>query len=147
MEESNIGPTDLQTTVLRYRGHFNILSAGGRGSGKTFGMMLAVVDHMRLHQDDARPLVTREQWLALQEIQTELLDLCRAAFGLSVPNTHPRAECGFSGRTGVNFAPVCKWKGDCARKGPNPSSHSLYTGDGVQDPGPKAVNLSFRISR
>jgi len=25
---------------------------------------------------------------------------------LSVPNTHPRAECGFSGRTGVNFAPV-----------------------------------------
>ena len=86
MEELDVQPTDFQNVVLRYRGQFNILNGGGRGSGKSFGMLLAIVDHMRLHQHDARPLVTREQWLALQEIQAELLDLCRAAFGHATRN-------------------------------------------------------------
>lgn len=78
---TSVAPTNAQVAVLRYRGHFNILNAGGRGSGKTFGMLLAVLDHLRLHGGDARPLVLREQWLALQEIQSELLALCAAAFG------------------------------------------------------------------
>ena len=62
METFTVKPTDFQTTVLRYRGHFNVMNAGGRGSGKTFGMLLAVLDHLRLHGSAARPLVLREQW-------------------------------------------------------------------------------------
>ena len=42
---------------------------------------------------------------------------------------------------------ICREKYGRARKGPNPSSHSLYTGDGVQDPGSRAVNYPFGISR
>ncbi len=69
MEEFNVGPTDLQTTVLRYRGHLNILNAGGRGSGKTFGMMLAVLDHLRLHGPYARPLVRAEVGATLTDLR------------------------------------------------------------------------------
>jgi len=74
-------PTTFQQAVLRFRSHCNILNAGGRGSGKTFSMLLHLLDHMRDHDVDARPLVLREQWSALQEIQIEMLDLCTAAFG------------------------------------------------------------------
>ena len=74
-------PTRFQQAVLRFRGHCNILNAGGRGSGKSFSMMLDLLDHCRQHGPDARPLVLREQWAGLQELQLELLDLCTAAFG------------------------------------------------------------------
>lgn len=43
--------------------------------------MLHVLDHCRDLGADARPLVLREQWSALQEIQFELLEMCTAAFG------------------------------------------------------------------
>jgi hypothetical protein len=79
-------PTRFQQAVLRFRGNCNILNAGGRGSGKSFGMMLDLLDHMRQHGPDARPLVLREQWASLQEIQLELLGLCTAAFGNAARN-------------------------------------------------------------
>ena len=74
-------PTIFQQAVLRFRGHCYIMNAGGRGSGKTFGMILDLLDHCRGFGADARPLVLREQWLGLQELQLEILDLCVAAFG------------------------------------------------------------------
>ncbi len=76
-----VAPTLFQQAVLKFRGGCNILNAGGRGSGKSFSLMLHVLDHMRELGADARPLVLREQWAGLQELQLELLELCTAAFG------------------------------------------------------------------
>ena len=78
---TNVTPTRFQQAVLKFRGHCNILNAGGRGSGKSFGMMLDLLDHCRQHGADARPLVARESWGGLQELTSEVLDLCQAAFG------------------------------------------------------------------
>lgn len=86
MTGDNVGPTQFQQAVLRFRGHCNILNAGGRGSGKSFSLMLDLLDHMRQHGPDARPLVLREQWAGLQELQLELLGLCTAAFGGAARN-------------------------------------------------------------
>ena len=77
----NVEPTDFQAAVLRFRDHANIMSAGGRGSGKTFGMCLHVVDHCRFFGPDAAPLVTRESWSGLQQIMDTIMDLARGAFG------------------------------------------------------------------
>ncbi|RMF10773.1 MAG: hypothetical protein D6763_04945 [Alphaproteobacteria bacterium] len=76
-----VAPTRFQQAVLSFRGHCNILNAGGRGSGKSFSMMLDLLDHCRLHGADARPLVMRESWGGLLELTTEVLDLASAAFG------------------------------------------------------------------
>ncbi len=57
--DDTVTPTKFQQAVLRFRGHCNILNAGGRGSGKSFSMMLDLIDHMRQHRADARPLVLR----------------------------------------------------------------------------------------
>ncbi len=75
-----IEPTEHQKKVLGFRDVVNILSAGGRGSGKTFGLMMGVLAQLEKYPD-ARPLVVRETWLALQEIQRELYELCVQAFG------------------------------------------------------------------
>lgn len=85
-----IAPTLFQQAVLRFRKHCMIVNAGGRGSGKTFSLLLHVLDHCRDLGPDARPLVLREQWSALQEIQLELLEMCVAAFGKGV--TRNKAE-------------------------------------------------------
>jgi hypothetical protein len=76
-----ITPTPFQEAVLRYRGHCNIMNAGGRGSGKSFSMMLDVIDHLAILGPVARPLVLREQWAGLLQLQSELLEMCRIAFG------------------------------------------------------------------
>ncbi|MPY74912.1 MAG: hypothetical protein GEU87_11680 [Alphaproteobacteria bacterium] len=83
---ADVTPTSFQQAVLRFRGHCNVLNAGGRGSGKSFSMMLDLLDHMREHGPDARPLVLREQWAGLQELQLELLDLCSAVSGSAQRN-------------------------------------------------------------
>lgn len=64
----DIAPTRFQQAVLKFRGHVNILNAGGRGSGKSFSLILDLIDHCRQHGADARPLVLRESWAGLQEL-------------------------------------------------------------------------------
>ncbi len=86
LAKTQVGPTQFQEAVLRFRGHCNILNAGGRGSGKSFSMMLDCLDHMRDFGPAAAPLVLREQWAGLTEIQNDMLDLCRAAFGEATRN-------------------------------------------------------------
>jgi len=78
-----ISPTGFQQAVLKFRGHCNILNAGGRGSGKSFCMMLDLLDHCRQHDVSARPLVLRESWAGLQELQEKVLAMCIIAFGPS----------------------------------------------------------------
>lgn len=78
---TNVVPTRFQQAVLRFRGHANIMNAGGRGSGKTFGLCLDLIDHCRQHGPDARPLVVRESWSGLQQLSDQILELATAAFG------------------------------------------------------------------
>lgn len=82
LTQQQIAPTRFQQAVLQYRGHCNILNAGGRGSGKSFSMILDLIDHCNELGDEARPLVTREQWAALQELQDKVLAMCIVAFGV-----------------------------------------------------------------
>ena len=64
-DQEIIRPTDYQAATLAFRNHFATLAAGGRGSGKTFGMMLAIVDHARKYGPAAKILILREQWKSL----------------------------------------------------------------------------------
>lgn len=77
----DIHPTRFQQAVLKFRGHANILNAGGRGSGKSFAMILDLVDHCRQHGAEARPLVLRESWAGLQELQEKVFSMCLIAYG------------------------------------------------------------------
>lgn len=76
-----VAPTHFQQAVLRFRSHCHIVNAGGRGSGKSFSMVLDLIDHCRDFGADARPLVTRESWSGLQQLSDDILDLARSAFG------------------------------------------------------------------
>jgi len=80
----SVAPTQFQTAVLRFRNHCNILNAGGRGSGKTYSLMLDLLGHMVDFGPDARPLVTRESHNGLLEIQDTIYELCVAAWGETV---------------------------------------------------------------
>lgn len=80
-EQSLIEATDFQTAVLRWRRVCYIVNAGGRGSGKSFAMLLCILDHARELGRSARPLVVRESHNGLLELQNELWHLCRTAFG------------------------------------------------------------------
>lgn len=79
-----VEPTTYQKAVLRYRGHCGIVNAGGRGSGKSFSMLLDLLAHLKEFGHEARPLVLRESWGGLQELQDKALQLCIMAFGPTV---------------------------------------------------------------
>lgn len=79
-----IAPTDFQSKVLAFRNHAAIMDAGGRGSGKSFCMILDLISHCADFGDIARPLVLREQWAALQELSDKILSLCIVVFGPKV---------------------------------------------------------------
>jgi len=79
-----IAPTQFQTAVLKFRTQCNILNAGGRGSGKSVAMTLDLLGHMLDFGPDARPLVTRESWNGLLELQDTIYQLCVAAWGTTV---------------------------------------------------------------
>lgn len=80
-------PTSFQARVLAFRNHaMGIANLGGRGSGKSVALQLDVIDHCRQYGDDAACLVTREQWAALQELQTDLFELAQIAFPGSTRN-------------------------------------------------------------
>ncbi len=77
----DIAPTQFQSAVLRFRDHANIMNAGGRGSGKSFTLVLDLLDHCRVFGPDATPLVIRESWSGLQQLSDDILELSQSAFG------------------------------------------------------------------
>jgi len=79
-----IRPTKFQEAVLRYRGHCGIMNAGGRGSGKSFSLLLDLLSHCVDFGENAKPLVLRESHGGLEELQSEAYSLCVAAWGPTV---------------------------------------------------------------
>ena len=87
---ADIAPTPFQSAVLRFRDHTNIMNAGGRGSGKSFSLVLDLLDHCRTFGPDATPLVVRESWSGLQQLSDDILEQSRSAFG----HTHRNRGAG-----------------------------------------------------
>ena len=81
MTRTLVAPTPFQQAVLRFRDHANIMNAGGRGSGKSFSLVLDLLDHCRVFGPSASPLVVRESWSGLQQLSDEILELSISAFG------------------------------------------------------------------
>ena len=52
-----IRPSAYQAKVLAFRGHCGIVAGGGRGGGKSFALLLDVLDHCQAA--DARPFRIR----------------------------------------------------------------------------------------
>ena len=77
-----VEPTPFQARVLAFRGRCGIVSGGGRGGGKSFGMALDILDHCQ--DGDARPLVLRESVGGLQELGDLLHTLAVGVFGRGV---------------------------------------------------------------
>lgn len=81
--EPSIAPTPKGALILGFRS-MNICSVGGRGSSKTFTLMLDILAHCEDFGPDARPLVMRGDWAGLLELQSELFALCTKAYGQGV---------------------------------------------------------------
>ncbi len=78
---SDLTPTPFQAKVLGLAAHVNLMLAGGRGGGKSHAAILCGLQHVVEFGDIARPLVVRESWNALQEIQDKFYTFCILAFG------------------------------------------------------------------
>jgi hypothetical protein len=103
---NNIVPTRFQQAVLRFRTTANIMNAGGRGSGKSHSMMLDCLDHCRDFGAIARPLVLRESWAGLQELQDRVLALAIVAFGPSVSRNKADGTTQLPNGAVITFANV-----------------------------------------
>src|SRR5690606_14239979 len=77
---ATINPTEFQQAVLQIPEHFNLALLGGRGGGKTTGALLLVLRHCIKYQDRARPLIVRETYKSLTEIEDRLEALFAVAF-------------------------------------------------------------------
>lgn len=75
-----IEPTAWQSTVLRIPEQFNLLLAGGRGGGKSYCASLDLLRHVEKYGAQARPLVIRESYRSLEEIEDLVEELLLAAY-------------------------------------------------------------------
>jgi hypothetical protein len=73
--------TNHQRAELRYRERANLLSAGGRGSGKSRNLQHALLAHCQEWGEIARPIVFREQRNALLQLQSSVYELAGKVFG------------------------------------------------------------------
>lgn len=88
---NDLTPTSFQTRVLSFAAHVNLLLAGGRGGGKSHAAILAIIQHVLDFGPLARPLVVRESWASLIEMQDKVFALCLIAFG---PKTSRNKSAG-----------------------------------------------------
>lgn len=74
-------PTGYQSAVLSIPEEWNILLAGGRGGGKTTAVLLTVLRHVEKYGARARPLIVRESYKALAQVEEVLHALLAQAYG------------------------------------------------------------------
>lgn len=85
-----IKPTAWQASVLSVPETFNLLLAGGRGGGKSYGAVLDLLRHVEKYGAQARPLVIRESHKSLEEIADTLDTILNHAYRGGV--RHNRAD-------------------------------------------------------
>jgi hypothetical protein len=75
-----VEPTPLQSRFCQIPEKYNIALVGGRGGGKTTGVQFLVTRHLTKYGADAKVLIIRETFKALQQMEDGLLALLEASF-------------------------------------------------------------------
>ncbi|MCB1506680.1 MAG: hypothetical protein KDJ47_17065 [Hyphomicrobiaceae bacterium] len=94
-------PNPYQRQTLAFRGHCNIVQAGGRGSSKTTALIFDILQHCNELGPVASVLVTRESWSGLQELGGRLYQMARIIWGPAV--TMNKAEGALRLPNGANI--------------------------------------------
>lgn len=71
----NISPTEFQSDILSAPEDHHLFLGGGRGGGKTFGVILLIIDHVQRYGAVARVLITRKRQRSLGQLINELRSL------------------------------------------------------------------------
>ena len=79
-----IEPTRFQRLLLAIPEGINICCAGGRGGGKTFGILLRILAHVDKYGPRARVLIVRRRLKSLIQLAIQLRRLLRNAYGRNV---------------------------------------------------------------
>ena len=75
-----VTPTPYQDIVMHVPEQFNLLLAGGRGGGKSYGALLLMLRHVEQYGSHARPLLIRETHKALLEAEEQFDTLLGLAY-------------------------------------------------------------------
>ena len=78
---TDISPSPFQRKVLAVPETYNLFLGGGRGGGKSFGALLAVLRHVEQYRNRARSLIVRETYKAASELAETLFQLLVVAYG------------------------------------------------------------------
>jgi Terminase large subunit, T4likevirus-type, N-terminal len=81
---ATIDPTPFQARVLTIPEDHFLFLGGGRGGGKSFGLLLLILRHCNQYGSRARVLVTRRRLKSLLQFGEELRSLLRSAYGSGV---------------------------------------------------------------
>jgi hypothetical protein len=76
-----IKPTPFQSAVLSVPEDMFIFLGGGRGGGKSFGLIFTILRHCDQYKNRARVLVTRRRLKSLTQFAEELRGLMKSAYG------------------------------------------------------------------
>lgn len=79
-----IEPTAFQQAVLTVPEHIDLFLGGGRGGGKTHGVLFIVTRHVETYGSHARVLVVRKNFPDLRDFEAEARYLFTAAYGKQV---------------------------------------------------------------
>lgn len=78
---TDLSPTPYQARMLAIPECWSIVACGGRGGGKTMGTMFLVLRHIEAYEENARVLIVRRTYKALQLIEEELHRLLLSVYG------------------------------------------------------------------
>lgn len=76
-----LAPTHYQSRMLAVPERWSIVACGGRGGGKTMGVLFLVLRHVETYKENARVLVVRRTYKSLQLIEEELQRLLYSVYG------------------------------------------------------------------
>lgn len=77
----SIEPTPFQTQVLAVPEGCDLFLGGGRGGGKSYGLLLLALRHAEQYRENARVLIVRRDFPSLRDLEAEARHLFRQAYG------------------------------------------------------------------
>ncbi len=77
-EPQGLELSEYQTRILEVPEEYDVFLGGGRGSGKSYGLVLLILRHVEQYAKDSRTLYLRKTYKGLADFES----LCREVFGL-----------------------------------------------------------------
>lgn len=139
---NDLVPTPFQSRVLGLAAHVFLLLAGGRGGGKSHAAVLVLLQHVIEFGGDARVLVVRESWQALQELQDKVYTVLLLAFGPKVARNKSEGVISVPNGAVIRFTNISEE--DAARKAQG-FSYSMLLGDEVGTLPPQCWTWLLRL--